>query len=131
MKFTIDRHEKYIVITPHSRVLDSTAAPKIKSELLVANAYGQRNIVLDLAEVEEVDSNGLRSALIAHRMCKAANGVFVIARANHEILDLIELCRLEDTLICVPTIVEAEDIIFMEEIEKALLGESAPSEDEI
>lgn len=131
MKFTIDRHEKYIVIKPHEKVLDATAAPKIKSELVVANTYGQRNIVLDLVEVEEVDSSGLRSALIAHRLCKAARGVFVIARANHKILDLIELCKLDETLICVPTIVEAEDIIFMEEIEKALLGEIAPNEDEI
>lgn len=129
MKFTIDRHEKYIVIKPHERVLDGTAAPKIKSELVVANTIGQRNIVLDLVEVEEVDSSGLRSALIAHRLCKAAKGVFIIARANYKILDLIELCQLDETLICVPTIVEAEDIIFMEEIEKALLGE--PNEDEV
>ncbi len=131
MKLTIDRHEKYVVIKPHERVLDGTSAPKIKSEFIVVNTDGQRNIVLDLAEVEEVDSSGLRSALIAHRLCKAAKGVFIIARANHKILDLIELCKLDETLICVPTILEAEDIIFMEEIEKALLGEIASTRDEI
>jgi anti-anti-sigma factor len=131
MKLTIDRHEKYVVIKPHEKVLDGTSAPKIKSEFIVVNTDGQRNIVLDLAEVEEVDSSGLRSALIAHRLCKAAKGVFIIARANHKILDLIELCKLDETLICVPTILEAEDIIFMEEIEKALLGEIASTRDEI
>jgi anti-anti-sigma factor len=131
MKLTIDRHEKYVVIKPHERVLDGTSAPKIKSEFIVVNTDGQRNIVLDLAEVEEVDSSGLRSALIAHRLCKAAKGVFIIARANHKILDLIELCKLDETLICVPTILEAEDIIFMEEIEKALLGEIASTRDDI
>lgn len=125
MKFTIDRHEKYIIIKPHQKILDSTAAPEIKSELLIANTHGQRNIVLDLAEVEEIDSSGLRSALVAHRLCRAAKGVFIIARANHDILNLIELCKLDEILICVPTIVEAEDIIFMEEIEKALLGNIA------
>lgn len=130
MKVTIDRHEKYIVIKPHEKVLDGTAAPKIKSELVVANAYGQRNIVLDLVGVEEINSDGLRSALIAHRLCKAARGVFVISRANDKILDLIALCQLDEILICVPTIVEAEDIIFMEEIEKALLGEISSKEDE-
>jgi anti-anti-sigma factor len=131
MKLTIDRHEKYVVIKPHEKVLDGTSAPKIKSEFIVVNTDGQRNIVLDLAEVEEVDSSGLRSALIAHRLCKAARGVFIIARANHKILDLIELCKLDETLICVPTIIEAEDIIFMEEIEKALLGETASTKNEI
>ena len=122
MKVTIDRHEKYIIIKPHENVLDGAAAPKIKSELIVANTDGQRNIVLDLVEVKKVDASGLRSALVAHRICRAANGVFIIARANHEILKLIELSKLDEVLICVPTIVEAEDIIFMEEIEKELLG---------
>ena len=131
MKFTIDRHEKYVVIKPHEKALDGSSAPKIKSELVAVNTDGQRNIVLDLSEVEEVDSSGLRSALIAHRLCKNAKGVFIIARANYKILDLIELCKLDETLICVPTIIEAEDIIFMEEIEKALLGEIASEEDEI
>lgn len=124
MKVTIDRHEKYIIIKPHENVLDAASAPKIKSELIVANTDGQRNIVLDLVEVEKIDSSGLRSALVAHRICRAANGVFIIARANHEILNLIELSKLDEVLICVPTILEAEDIIFMEEIEKALLGGS-------
>lgn len=131
MKFTIDRHDKYVVIKPHEKILDGSSAHKVKSEFIAINTDGQRNIVLDLSEVKEVDSSGLRSALIAHRLCKSARGVFIIARANHEILNLIELCKLNETLICVPTIVEAEDIIFMEEIEKALLGETASDEDEI
>lgn len=131
MKFTIDRHDKYVVIKPHEKVLDGTTAPQVKSEFIVINTDGQRNIVLDLADVEEIDSAGLRSALIAHRICKAAKGVFIIVHANHTTLDLIELCKLDETLICVPTLIEAEDIIFMEEIEKELLGEIASSKDEI
>lgn len=131
MKVTIDRHDKFIVIKPHENVLDGTAAPKIKAELLSANTDGQRNIVLDLSEVREVDSAGLRSALIAHRLCRSAGGVFIIARANYEILNLIEICQLDQTLVCVPTLVEAEDIIFMEEIEKALLGDKTPDADEV
>ncbi len=129
MKFTIDRHDKYVIIKPHEKVLDGLNAPKIKSEFIVINTDGQRNIVLDLSEVEAVDSSGLRSALIAHRICKAADGIFVIACANKEILNLIDMCKLADTLICVPTIVEAEDIIFMEEIEKVLRAEMAPNKE--
>jgi len=125
MKFTIDRHDKYVIIKPHEKVLDGLNAPKIKSEFIVINTDGQRNIVLDLSEVENVDASGLRSALIAHRICKAANGIFIIACANSKIMDLIEVCKLSDTLICVPTIIEAEDIVFMEEIEKALRAEMA------
>lgn len=131
MKVTIDRHDKFIVIKPHEKILDGTAAPKIKAELVSANTDGQRNIVLDLVEVQGVDAAGLRSALIAHRLCRSAGGVFIIARANHDILNLIEISHLYQTLICVPTLVEAEDIIFMEEIERALLGDVAREEDDV
>ena len=55
MKFTIDRHERYCVLKPHNKVLDGKAAPQVKSEFVRINTDGQRNIVLDLSEVEEVD----------------------------------------------------------------------------
>src|SRR5690606_6249521 len=118
MKFTIDRHERYVVLKPHNKFLDGSSAPQVKSEFVRINTDGQRNIVLDLSEVDEVDSSGLRSALMAHRMCKALGGVFILANANSNISQLIEICKLEEVLVSVPSIQEAEDIIFMEELEK-------------
>ncbi|TCK85047.1 STAS domain-containing protein [Albibacterium bauzanense] len=128
MKFTIDRHERYVVLKPHEKVLDGSAAPQVKSEFVRINTDGQRNIVLDLSEVEEIDSSGLRSALMAHRMCKALGGIFILAHANSEISQLIEICKLDEVLLSVPTIQEAEDIVFMEELEKEFRGSSASEE---
>lgn len=132
MKFTIDRHEKYVVITPHEKVLDGGTSPQIKSEFIMINTDGQRNIVLDLSEVEDADASGLRSALTAHRMCKAAGGTFVISCANQRILELIEMSKLGDVLVTVPSISESEDLIFMEELEKEFRGQQpAPDRNEI
>ena len=130
MKFTIDRHERYVVLKPHEKVLDGNAAPQVKSEFVRINTDGQRNIVLDLSEVEEADTAGLRSALMAHRMCKALGGIFILAHANENITQLIEIGQLDGVLVCVPTIQEAEDIIFMEELEKEFRGSSASEEEE-
>jgi len=128
MKFTIDRHERYCVLIPHNKVLDGNAAPQVKSEFVRINTDGQRNIVLDLSEVEEVDPSGLRSALMAHRMCKALGGVFILVGANTEIVKLIEICKLDEVLISVPTLREAEDIVFMEELEREFRGFPATEE---
>jgi anti-sigma B factor antagonist len=128
MKFTTDRHERYCVLKPHNKVLDGSAAPQVKSEFVRINTDGQRNIVLDLSEVEEVDPSGLRSALMAHRMCKALGGVFILVGANPEIVKLIEICKLEEVLISVPTLREAEDIVFMEELEREFRGFSETEE---
>lgn len=129
MKFTIDRHERYVVLKPHERILDGNAAPQVKSEFVRINTDGQRNIVLDLSEVEEVDSSGLRSALMAHRMCKALGGIFILANASESVTQLIEICQLDEVLVSVPSIQEAEDIVFMEELEKEFRGYSASEEE--
>lgn len=128
MKFTIDRHERYVVLKPHEKVLDGNAAPQVKSEFVRINTDGQRNIVLDLSEVETIDPSGLRSALMAHRMCKALGGIFILAHANDNISQLIKLCKLEEVLVLVPTIKEAEDMVFMEELEKEFRGYSTSEE---
>lgn len=122
MKFSIDKHDRYVVLKPLETNLDGERAQQIKSEFILLNTDGQRNIVLDLSEIRKVDSSGLRCALMAHRLCKAAGGVFVMCCANEEVAQLIGLSRLDDVLMNVPSTQEAEDIIFMEEIEKELRG---------
>ncbi|WP_353181711.1 STAS domain-containing protein [Parapedobacter lycopersici] len=122
MKFTIDKHEKYVIIQPHVELLDGDTAPKIKSEFLLQNTGGQRNIVLDLSHVLDADSTGLRTVLLAHRLCKAAGGVFIVTHANDPIKKLITVCNLDAVLSIVSDNIGAEDVIFMTEIEKELRG---------
>ncbi len=122
MRFTIDKHEKYVVIQPHVDVLDGDTAPKIKAEFLLRNTGGQRNIVLDLSHVQEADATGLRTGLLAHRLCKAAGGVFILACANEQIRNLIAVCKLDGVLTIVPQTTKAEDLIFTKELEKELRG---------
>jgi len=122
MKFTIDKHEKYIIIQPHLEVLDGDSAPKIKAEFLLRNTGGQRNIILDLSQVREADSSGLRTGLMAHRLCKAAGGVFVLACVNQQIKHLISVCNLAGVLTLAHNTAEAEDLIFSKELEKDIRG---------
>ena len=129
MKFTIDKHERYVSITPHEEVLDGVTAPKIKSEFVLLNTDGQRNIVLDLSHAKSIDTSGLRCALTAHRLCHTAGGIFIICCANEEIMRLIDLSNLKDVLHVVPTSDEAEDLIFMEELEREFRGQVATDEE--
>lgn len=120
MRFTIDKHERYVIIQPHVEVLDGDIAPKIKAEFLLRNTGGQRNIVLDLVSVEEADASGLRTVLMAHRLCKAAGGLFILINVNDDIKKLITLCKLDDVLTVLSDTTNAEDLIFSTEIEKQL-----------
>ncbi|MDB5123125.1 MAG: putative anti-sigma factor antagonist [Mucilaginibacter sp.] len=124
MKFTIDKHEKYILLKLNESKLNSLITPQLKSELILINTEGQRNIVLDLSQVKFADSSGLSSLLVGHRLCKNATGTFILSGLNDAVARLITISQLDSVLTVVPSPEEAIDLIFMEEIEKELKKEA-------
>ena len=123
MKFAVDKHEKYILIKLNEGKLNSLVTPQLKSELILINTEGQRNIILDLSQVKFADSSGLSALLVGHRLCKSAEGSFILTGLNDAVARLITISQLDNVLSVVPTTEEAIDLIFMEEIEKELKKE--------
>ena len=123
MKFSVDKHDKYVLVKLNESKLNSLVSPKLKAELILFNTEGQRNIILDLSDVKYVDSSGLSSLLVGYRLCKNSEGVFILTGLNAAIIKLIELSQLETIITIVPKVEEAIDLIFMEEIEKELKKE--------
>jgi anti-sigma B factor antagonist len=124
MKFSVDKHEKYVLVKLNESKLNSSITPQLKSELILMNTEGQRNIVLDLSAVKFADSSGLSSLLVGHRLCKNADGVFILVGLNTSVARLITISQLDNVLNVVNTPDEAIDLIFMEEIEKDLKNEA-------
>jgi anti-sigma B factor antagonist len=120
MKFTVDKHEKYVLIKLNENKLNSLISPQLKSELILSNTEGQRNIILDLSNVKYSDSSGLSSLLVGHRICKNSDGIFILTGINDNISKLIAISQLENILNIVGSVDEGIDLIFMEEIEKEL-----------
>jgi anti-anti-sigma regulatory factor len=123
MKFSVDKHEKYVVIKLDEKMLTNDNTPRLKSEFILLNTEGYCNIVLDLSVVTECsDSQDLSCLLVGDRICKKAKGVFIVTNVAECILQLLEMSNLDQSLHIVQHLAEAEDLIFMEEIEKELLG---------
>lgn len=123
MKFNVDKHEKYVLLKLNESKLNSLVTPQLKSELILMNTEGQRNIILDLSTVKYADSSGLSSLLVGHRLCKNAEGVFILTGLNPAVERLIAISQLDNVLSIVGSSEEAIDLIFMEEIEKELKKE--------
>lgn len=123
MKFSVDKHEKYVVLRLDESRLTTENAPRLKSEFILLNAEGYCNIVLDLSVVSSCDdSQDLSCLLVGDRLCKKANGLFIVTGITKCILELLEMSSIDQSLNIVNHLEEAEDLIFMEEIEKELLG---------
>lgn len=128
MKFTIDKQEKYCVFSLQEEKLNSQTGPLLKSEMILLNAEGIRNIIFDMSDVKFVDSSGLSAILISDRLCKNAKGTFVLSGLNEQMLRLLNISQLDTVLHIVHSLQEAKDLVLMEEIERDFNETNDPNE---
>lgn len=120
MKYTVDKQERYTIFRLDETTLNSVLAPQLKSEFVILSNEGVNNLILDLSNVEFVDSSGLSAILTGDRLWKLI-GSFILTGIEHpSVKKLIEISRLETILTIVPTVPESIDYIFMEEMEREL-----------
>ena len=120
MNFTVNNKEKHHLVTCNIENLNSVVSSELKSELVVVNKEGSKNIVLDLSATKYADSSGLSAVLLGNRLCRDSGGTFVLTGLNEHIEKLIEIAQLDRVLNITPTLSEAVDLVFMEEIERNL-----------
>ncbi len=120
MKYSVDKQEKYSVFTLDEHNLNSVVAPELKSKFVVLHNEGVKNLILNLKDVTYVDSSGLSAILTANRLWND-KGAFILTEINHiSVKKLIEISRLDSVLTIIPTLSEAVDYVFMEELEGEL-----------
>lgn len=120
MNFQIEKKEKYTLIKVNIEKLDNNVSPSLKSELVVLTTEGVKNIVMDLTAVRYCDSSGLSAILVANRLCKNANGSFVLCSIQEAVKKLISISQLDSILKITNTIDEAVDFVVMEEVDREL-----------
>ena len=120
MHFTIEKEENYVLFKLKEEKLNTLISPDLKSELLIVNNQGFTNIILDLSEVKYCDSSGLSAILVGHRICRNANGSFVLTGLSDNVQKLVGISQLDKVLVITPTVSEAVDFVFMDQVEKEI-----------
>jgi len=87
--------------------LDVATSPKLKAELTRASDSGQRNIVVDLTQVEFLDSTGLGALMGAHRRAVENDGKFAIVVNDGPIERLLNITGLSRVFAVYATAKEA------------------------
>ncbi len=78
--------------------VDSNLAPDFKKELLASIVQDSPNIIIDLQNVEYMDSSGLGALLFGHRQAIHNKGIFVIINLKKQVKKLIEIAQLTRVL---------------------------------
>ena len=129
MKYSINKEEKYCIIKLDEEKLDTTLAPKLKSELVTLNAEGVKNLIMDLSVVKYTDSSGLSAILVGNRVFGDAGGFFAITRPTEHVMKLIKISQLDSVLNITNSVEEAVDLALMQELENDLRNESGEEDD--
>ncbi len=111
MDFKIDKIEEFTLVQVLREKLDTHVAPSLKSELVLLSGNGEKNILLDLGKCNYCDSSGLSAILVANRLCKNADGSFVLSGLQPAVERLISVSQLDTVLTIAPTLDEGVQLI--------------------
>lgn len=111
MDYEVIKHEGYTLVKVLADRLDTNIAPDLKSELVLINGNGEKNIILDISECEYCDSSGLSAILVANRLCENSMGTFVLTGLQPDVEQIIRISMLHTVLIITKTCREAEFIL--------------------
>jgi anti-sigma B factor antagonist len=108
MDYSIDKKDKYVVVSTTASKLNTVNAPDLKSEFVLLTNDGVRNIILDMNSSEYCDSSGLSAILVANRLCEQLDGNFVLTGLQPEVDSLIKISLLDTILNIKESLDEAE-----------------------
>lgn len=111
MAFEVRKNGNHTLVKVFSDRLDTNNAPDLKSELVMVNSNGEKNIILDLSDCNYCDSSGLRSVLVANRLCEDAIGTFVLCGLQPDVENLVNISMLHTVLLITKTADEAKELL--------------------
>jgi anti-sigma B factor antagonist len=94
MQLVHEQIGKLLVVKPLEKRMDAFVAPDFRGQMGAFISEGQQLIVLDLSEVDFVDSSGL-GAIVASLKMLGGKGDLVIAGASDKVMSLFKLTRMD------------------------------------
>lgn len=107
MNFTTESHGTITVIALDGNLMGGPDATAVNGKLHDLLAAGKKLVVLDLTNVQFINSSGLGLLIGGVNAMRAGGGVLKIAGASKKILALIKITKLERVFESHPTVPEA------------------------
>lgn len=90
----VTREDTKAVIRPVGEDIVAARVPELRSKMRGAVAEGVREMVLDLVNVQMVDSTGIGLLIAAHNSLSKLGGRLAVINVSAEILDLFQTMRM-------------------------------------
>ncbi len=122
MNYTIEKNEQYALI----RLAESQFGEDVSTtfDTLSRGLFreGYSNIIIDIEPVQTVDQVGLMTIRKINRQCTNEVGLLILVTKNDELITFLDKANISDLTI-MPTVEEAIDAVFMNELENDFRSE--------
>lgn len=98
MDFSVKQDKGTAIIQSNVDRLNAANASDLKAELALLNKGSINNIIIDMSKTKYCDSSGLSALLLANRLCKDTNGMFVLCGLQDNVQKLISIAQLDKVL---------------------------------
>ncbi|MEJ2637641.1 MAG: STAS domain-containing protein [Calditrichia bacterium] len=104
---SIRKQDDIIVFTITDREVTHNNSASLKEKLFLEIADGNKQIVLDMLNVKEMDSSGLGALLFGKRQANNAGGNVVFVSENPHVQTMIRIAQLSHVFEFYPTVEDA------------------------
>ncbi|TAG61976.1 MAG: anti-anti-sigma factor [Runella slithyformis] len=123
MNHQIQKHEQYALVTIQETTLDSTIATDLEETARTLFREGFKNLILDFTPTTATQAAGISVLKKINFLCTKDLGIMVLVSENDDFIDQLIEGKMRDVTI-LPTIEEAIDAVFMNELENEFGAES-------
>ncbi len=122
MNFTIEKTERYALLRLNEASLDDDMSTTL--ETLSRNLFreGYSNIIIDMEPVQAVDTAAVTAIRKINRQCTNEAGLLILITDNDDLIEFLDKAGGSD-LTFLPTVEEAIDAVFMNELENDFRSE--------
>ncbi|HJT73851.1 MAG TPA: hypothetical protein VJ720_07525 [Chitinophaga sp.] len=122
MEFKIDTKEKILVVQPQITELNANLSARFTNDVSNLPGLDGRNLILDMALVEKADEEGLRAILTVYHQQYDSGMSCALTGLNSTLTNQVKAAD-ETVYNLAPTMLEAIDLVMMEDFERELLND--------
>lgn len=117
MNFTLENKDNIAIFHLKDKNVDSEVSASFKAKLLIIAQPDILALIIDLSEVDSIDSSGLGALLLAHRQLKEHSIPVILTGVGVFVMSLMRMTHLDSLFEFFDTVEDALDSFEEEEIE--------------
>jgi anti-anti-sigma factor len=95
MNFNLENRDNFSILSVNEKAIESSIAAELKTQILVAAQPEIEALLIDLSNVDMIDSSGLGALLLAHMQLKNFDIPVVLIGLQNFIVNLLHITHID------------------------------------